>query len=67
MARKSEEPAAVQSGAEADDLSHLFQGESGSDVVLCVTDETLALLDSAFSADPVGMDSFLSLNFFVFG
>ena len=67
MARKSEEQAAALPGAEADDLSHLFQDESGAEVLIGVTDETLALLDSAFGSEPVGMDSFLSLNFFAFG
>jgi len=67
MAKDLEDQAASGSGAEPDDLSYLFGGEAGSEEVLGVTDETLALLDSAFGPEPVGADSFLSLNFFVFG
>jgi hypothetical protein len=67
MAKDSNDQTPSGTGAEPDDLSHLFSSENGTEEVLGVTDETLALLNSAFGPDPVGVDSFFSLNFFSFG
>ena len=68
MADNTGEQPEMQSGdINGDDLSHLFKDESGAEEIISVTDETLAFLHTAFAADPVDVDSFLSLNFFTFG
>lgn len=67
MAKDFKDQAPSGAGDEPDDLSYLFGDDASSEEVVGVTDETIALLNSAFGPEPVGADSFLSLNFFAFG
>ena len=74
MARNSDkvDSAVPATDADAVDLAALLSGahdndHPGDDVMLSATDETIALLNSAFASDWRGIDSFSAWNFIAFG